>query len=77
MFFTVYEWRHRWCFEGLIYTFLDGQRLQVTLISKSRNTYHPNEWFTVDLAAAQRVIGYNGTINDYRMGNTTDHLVKK
>ena len=65
--------------EGLIHTFLNGQRLQVTLTSKNGNTYHPNEWFTVDLADAKRIIGYiiDGTINDYRMDNTTDQLVKK
>lgn len=65
--------------EGLIHTFLYAQRLQVTLTSKNGNIYHPQEWFTVDLQDAKKIIGYiiDGTIHSYRMDNTTDRLVDK
>ncbi len=66
-------------FENLIHAFLYQQRVNIALTSKDGSTYHPEEWFAVDVhtavAICERIIG--GSITQYRMDNTTGNIVKK
>ena len=66
-------------FENLIHTFLNGQRLNLTLISKDGNAYKPQEWFEVSLDVIEQVANLimSGGISLYRMNNTTGELVRK
>lgn len=66
-------------FETLVHGVLHAQRLQVTLTGKDGKTYHPKEWFSVDLETAKQVVRciIDGSIVNYRMNNTTGKLVKK
>lgn len=65
--------------EALIHAFLFAQRLNLTLTSRDGSDYHPREWFAVELDVARAIIGYilDGTINQYRMDNTTGRIVMK
>lgn len=65
--------------ELLTHTFLEAQRLNITLIGKNGESYQPQEWFNVSLDTIKEVISKisNGTINQYRMNNTTMKLMKK
>lgn len=66
-------------FETLIHGVLHAQKLQMTLIAADGRSYHPNEWFIVDLATAKEVAKkiIDGSIVQYRMDNTTGKLVYK
>ncbi len=66
-------------FETLIHGVLHAQRLQLTLTSKDGKSYHPKEWFSVDLETAKAVVQriIDGSIVNYRMNNTTGKLVSK
>lgn len=65
--------------EGLIHNFLAAQRIHVTLTSKDGKQYHPQEWFSINLSDAKKIIKHivDQTIVDYRMDNTTNRLVAK
>ena len=65
--------------KGLIHDFLHSQRINITLTSKNGSQYHPQEWFSVGLDEAKKVITHivDGTIVDYRMDNTTNRVVAK
>ena len=66
-------------FETLVHGVLHAQRLQMTLTGKDGKTYHPKEWFSVDLETAKQVVQriIDGSIVNYRMNNTTGKLVSK
>jgi len=66
-------------FETLVHGVLHAQRLQMTLTGKDGKTYHPKEWFSVDLETAKQVVEriIDGSIVNYRMNNTTGKLVSK
>lgn len=66
-------------FETLVHGVLHAQRLQMTLTGKDGKTYHPKEWFSVDLETAKQVVQriVDGSIVNYRMNNTTGKLVSK
>lgn len=65
--------------ESIVHDFLYAQRLLVTLTSKDGMTYHPKEWFCVDINDAKRIIKLiiDGQLTNYRMDNTTGRLVSK
>lgn len=65
--------------ERLTHTFLEAQRLTITLIGKDGKEYEPREWFNVPLETIKSVVTKisNGTINKYRMDNTTGKIVPK
>ena len=65
--------------ERLTHTFLEAQRLKVTLIGKDGSRYQPQEWFNVSLETIIEVVKKisDGTINQYRMNNTTGEVVRK
>lgn len=65
--------------ESIVHDFLYAQRLLVTLTSKDGQTYHPKEWFCVDINDAKRIIQLiiDGQLTNYRMNNTTGRLVSK
>ncbi|NRP10368.1 MULTISPECIES: GIY-YIG nuclease family protein [unclassified Marinobacterium] len=66
-------------FETLIHGVLHAQKLRMTLMGSDGKTYHPNEWFMVDLETAKEVATriIDGSIVKYRMNNTTGQLVSK
>ncbi len=66
-------------FETLVHGVLHAQRLQMTLTGKDGKSYHPKEWFSVDLETAKQVVQriIDGSIVNYRMNNTTGKLVSK
>lgn len=65
--------------EGVVHDFLYAQRLLVTLTSKDGMTYHPKEWFNVNINDAKRIIQLiiDGQLTNYRMDNTTGRLVAR
>ena len=65
--------------ESLLHAFFYGQRLNLTLISKNGQSYRPHEWFDVPLASIEEAAGYivAGTINRYRVNQTTGQIVVK
>ena len=66
-------------FETLVHGVLHAQRLQMTFTGNDGKTYHPKEWFSVDLETAKQVVQriIDGSIVNYRMNNTTGKLVSK
>ncbi|UOO80971.1 GIY-YIG nuclease family protein [Uruburuella testudinis] len=66
-------------FERLLHTFFYGQRLNITLTAKNGQSYRPHEWFDVPLASIEEAAGYiaEGTINRYRVDQTTGRIVAK
>lgn len=66
-------------FENLIHAFLYQQRININLTSKDGTTYHPEEWFAVDVktavAVCERII--DGTVAQYRMDNTSGKMVRE
>lgn len=65
--------------ERLVHTFLEAQRLTLMIIGRDGKPYMPNEWFNVPLETIRNVVARisDGTINQYRMDNTTGEMVKK
>lgn len=65
--------------ESLIHGFLHHQRINITLTGKNGGKYHPQEWFSISLEEAKKVISaiVDHSIIDYRMDNTTNRMVKK
>lgn len=65
--------------ESLIHGFLHQQRINITLTGKNGGKYHPQEWFSISLEEAKKVISaiVDHSIIEYRMDNTTDRMVKK
>lgn len=65
--------------EILLHEFFYAQRLQLTLISKNGSSYQPQEWFNVELESIETTIEklLQGTINEYRMDNTTGRIIRK
>lgn len=65
--------------ERLTHTFLEAQRIKVMLVGRDGQHYLPNEWFNVPLETIVEVVKRisNGTINQYRMNNTTGEMVRK
>lgn len=65
--------------ESIVHDFLYAQRLLVTLTSKDGMTYHPKEWFNVNINDAKRIIQLiiDGQLTNYRMDNTTGRLVAR
>lgn len=65
--------------EFIMHNFLHAQRLLITLTSKNGQTYHPKEWFCVDINDAKLIIQLivDGQLTNYRMDNTTGRLVSK
>lgn len=65
--------------ERLVHTFLEAQRLTLMLIGRDGKPYLPNEWFNVPLETIRNVVARisDGTINQYRMDNTTGEMVRK
>jgi len=66
-------------FETLIHGVLHAQRLQMALTGKDGKSYHPREWFSVDIETAKQVVKriIDGSIVEYRMNNTTGKLISK
>ncbi|UTG73215.1 GIY-YIG nuclease family protein [Neisseria subflava] len=66
-------------FERLLHAFFAAQKLNIRLIGKDGKSYIPNEWFDVGLDVIEKAAEYivNGTINQYRMDNTTGKIVQK
>ncbi|MBO4793673.1 MAG: GIY-YIG nuclease family protein [Deltaproteobacteria bacterium] len=66
-------------FEQLIHAFLSDQRLNVTLKDASGQSYHPEEWFTVDAQTALEICRriLDGSIVYYRMDNVSGKIVRK
>ena len=62
--------------EILLHEFLYAQRIQLTLISKNGSAYQPQEWFNAELESIETAIEklLQGTINEYRMDNTTGRI---
>lgn len=65
--------------ESIVHDFLYAQRLLVTLTSKDGMTYHPKEWFNVNINDAKHIIQLiiDGQLTNYRMDNTTGRLVAR
>ena len=65
--------------ERLVHTFLEAQRLTLMLVGRDGKPYLPNEWFNVSLDTIRSVVARisDGTINQYRMDNTTGEIVRK
>ena len=66
-------------FERLLHAFFAAQRVNIRLIGKNGKIYIPHEWFDVELDVIEKAAEYiiNGTINQYRMNNTTGKIVPK
>lgn len=66
-------------FERLLHAFFAAQRVNIRLIGKNGKIYIPHEWFDVELDVIEKSAEYiiNGTINQYRMNNTTGKIVPK
>ena len=66
-------------FESLLHAFFYGRRLNLTLTAKNGQSYRPHEWFDVSLADIEAAAGYiaAGTINRYRVDQTTGRIVAK
>lgn len=66
-------------FERLLHAFFAAQKLNIRLIGKDGKSYIPNEWFDVRLDVIEKAAEYivNGTINQYRMDNTTGEIIIK
>ena len=66
-------------FERLLHAFFAAQRVNIRLIGKNGKIYIPHDWFDVELEVIEKAAEYiiNGTINQYRMNNTTGKIVPK
>ena len=62
-----------------MHAFFAAQKLNIRLMGKDGKSYIPNEWFDVGLDVIEKAAEYivNGTINQYRMDNTTGKIVQK
>lgn len=65
--------------ESLIHGFLAVQRVNIKLTGKNGGQYEPQEWFSIELEEAKKVIIaiMNNEILDYRMDNTTGRMVAR
>lgn len=65
--------------ESLIHGFLAVQRVNIKLTGKNGGQYEPQEWFSIELEEAKKVIIaiMNNEILDYRIDNTTGRMVAR